>query len=220
MTRKEENTEIRPERIYAAHDTLLVVTPLVRVEEAAPHLTDDDLARIGAFTGDKRRREQASWRSVVRRFAGTAPIAYTETGAPYLRDGSRHIGVSHTHSQAAVILSDRRCAVDIERIDRNFPRVAARFLSQQEAARPQSHEALFLPWMWCAKEALYKFAGRKGLDLTEDLRVIRIEMQSGQLTGAIRHSDGTWREYPMHAFTEMGTACVWMTDTATAPTRP
>ena len=164
-----------------------------------------------------RRSEQTAWRSIVRRFAGDFPIAYTPAGAPYLQGGGPQIGVSHTDSEAAVILSEWRCAIDIERQDRNFRRIAARFVSPEEASMSCSDTALFLPILWCAKEALYKFSGRTGLGLIEDLRVLRAEPDAGTLMGAIRSTDGTWREYPMHAFTGGDTVCVWLTDGETAP---
>ena len=213
-----DNTEtVRQERIWQSADTTLVIAPLPVAEAAASLLTESERRQIASMACDKQRSEQTAWRSIVRRFAGDFPIAYTTAGAPYLQGGGPQIGVSHTATEAAVILSERRCAVDIERTDRDFRRIAARFVSPEEASMPCSDAALFLPILWCAKEALYKFSGRKGLGLTEDLRVLRAEPDAGTLTGAIRGTDGTWREYPMHAFMSGGTVCVWLTDGATAP---
>lgn len=60
----------------------------------------------------------------------------------------RHIGVSHSHGYAAVILSAQPCAVDIEPADSDFSRAARRFISPQEQALQPCAlpEVLFPHW--------------------------------------------------------------------------
>ena len=139
---------VRKEKVWQSADTTLVITPLPVTAAAASLLTESDRRHIASLTCDKRRSEQTAWRSIVRRFAGDFPIAYTTAGAPYLQGGGPQIGVSHTDAEAAVILSEWRCAIDIERQDRNFRRIAARFVSPEEASMPCSDTALFLPILW------------------------------------------------------------------------
>lgn len=217
MTARTDAADDRREQTYETDGVLLVIAPVTDAE-TSPWLTDDDRSCIATLGNARRRREQTAWRSIVRRKAGTAPIAYTPSGAPFLEGSDLYIGVSHTASETAVILSRRPCAVDIECTGRDFRRVAPRFVAPEEAALPCSGEELFLPVLWCVKETLYKFSGRKELDLREDLRLNRANLRTGTLTGAISCTDGMWREFPMHAILREDAVCVWMA--ADAPDRP
>ena len=100
-------------------------------------------------------------------------IGYAATGAPQLPDGQAHISVSHCPGRVAVLLAGGRCAVDIEPATRNFERAAPRYLTPDE--RMLSADPAWLAVAWCAKEALYKYAGRPGLDLLRDLRLEGVE---------------------------------------------
>lgn len=83
----------------------------------------------------------------------------------------------------AVCFSDRPCAVDIEPLARDFGRAAVRFASAEE--RQLSDSPLLLPALWCAKETLYKYSGRRNLDLLRDLRIERFDPDEGRMTGRI-----------------------------------
>ena len=73
--------------------------------------------------------------------------------------------------------------VDIEPLARDFGRAAVRFASAEE--RQLSDSPLLLPALWCAKETLYKYSGRRNLDLLRDLRIERFDPDEGRMTGRI-----------------------------------
>ena len=130
-----------------------------------------------------RREEFLMWRSIVYRRLPDAEIAYNAVGAPVVCNYPLHIGVSHCPGYVAVCFSDRPCAVDIEPLARDFGRAAARFASAEE--RQLSDSPLLLPALWCAKETLYKYSGRRNLDLLRDLRIERFDPDEGRMTGRI-----------------------------------
>ena len=111
------------------------------------------------------------------------PFEHTRFGDP-LQTGEfaplRHIGVSHSHGYAAVILSAQPCAVDIEPADSDFSRAARRFISPQEQALQPCAlpEALFPALVWCAKEAVYKWVRISGLSLLHDIRITEIHPET------------------------------------------
>lgn len=111
------------------------------------------------------------------------PFQHTRFGDP-LQTGEfaplRHIGVSHSHGYAAVILSAQPCAVDIEPADSDFSRAARRFISPQEQALQPCAlpEALFPALVWCAKEAVYKWVRISGLSLLHDIRITEIHPET------------------------------------------
>ena len=146
----------------------------------------------------KRRREFLSWRRVVRHVLGAdVEIAYDEVGAPYLRnDPHIKIGVSHAQGRVAVVFSERRCAVDIEQLDRDFGRVASHYTS--EAERRLSADPRWLAVVWSAKETLYKFSGRTGLDLIHDLRIEGEDLAHGRIFGRIEQGELLMIEVAFH----------------------
>lgn len=83
----------------------------------------------------------------------------------------------------AVCLSDVPCAVDIEPEARDFSRAAPRYMSPSELAL--SGDPLLPAAVWCAKEALYKYARCPGLDLLHDLRVEAVDFAAGIVVGRI-----------------------------------
>lgn len=165
----------------------LLVEPPMDACAAARWATADELAATSGFT-PARRREYLAWRAVVRReVAADAVIAYDACGAPAVVNYPVHIAVAHCRSRVAVCLSDAPCAVDIEPADRDVSGVAARFLTARE--RALSDDPRFALAAWCAKEALYKYASRKGLDLLRDLHLEHADLTAGKITGRIANSE-------------------------------
>lgn len=147
---------------------LFVEAPLP-LEEAAQWATDEERATACNFAA-AREREYLAWRAIVRRAIGRdAIIAYNSVGAPILTNYPFRITVSHCRGRIAVGISDRPCAVDIERTDRNFRRILSRYLTPEE--QQLSAHPLFPAIAWCTKETLYKYAGRQSLDLLDDLHI-------------------------------------------------
>lgn len=162
---------------------LRIVPPMTAIE-TAPWTTAEERAAAAAFASERRRAEFLTWRAVVRRELGRdVRIGYDELGAPRLGDCDVHISVSHCAGRVAVCFSNGPCAVDIEPETRNFSRAASRYITTAE--RELSDDPLLPGIIWCAKEALYKYSGRGELDWLNDLRIERIDMEGGTLTGRI-----------------------------------
>lgn len=165
------------------------MTPRLIVEappderEAAAWATPAERALAATFSPG-RRREYLAWRAVVRRSLGRETvIAYDAAGAPVLPGSPVRISVAHCPGRVAVCLSDAPCAVDVEPETRDFGRALPRYLTQDEQALSQ--DPLWPAAAWCAKEALYKFAERRGLELLRDLRLRRVDFAAGWIEGGI-----------------------------------
>ncbi len=161
----------------------LIVRPLLEEREAACWATPGELAAAAAFV-PHRRREYLAWRAVVREELGRhTRIGYDGAGAPVLPGGEACISVAHCRDRVAVCISDAPCAVDIEPESRDFSRVAPRYMTAAEQSL--AADPLLPAVVWCAKEALYKYAGRRELDWRSDLHVERVDLAAGTLTGRI-----------------------------------
>ena len=147
-------------------------------------VSSEDIAFVENFSNQGRRCEALAWRAIVRREVGDAVhIDYDEYGAPRIDLPDTHISISHSKGVVAVLLSDRACAVDIEQTERNFKRVAERYLSANE--RIIAEENSLYAEMWCAKEALYKYYKKGALDLVNDIVISNFLPQENILKARI-----------------------------------
>ncbi len=181
----------------------LIVSQPLSETEIALRTTPEEQAHARTFGCVRRRSEWLSWRAIVRRElsrewvcdpAGIR-IGYDAAGAPRVEileprksvPGSSgcavHVAVSHCEGSIAVAFADTPCAVDVESAARDFGRVVSRYMTVEEQTLSD------VPWwpavVWCAKETLYKFAGRCELDLLRDLRIEEVDFHTAALVGRI-----------------------------------
>lgn len=160
-----------------------------RVDETEQELSalvlPEDTASVAGFASAGRRMERLAWRAALRSAGFGQSVAYGQTGAPFLKDADKFISVSHCKGMACIAISPVKCGIDIESADRDCSRVSQRFMSEHEGlilAGSSNPDAA----VWCMKEALYKYAGREGLDF---LRDIRITENKGDIYGAVVASE-------------------------------
>ncbi len=148
----------------------LVIEPIVSEKVLRSGAVSEDIDFVEPFANADRRCEVLAWRAIVRRELGQdVGIFYDEYGAPKVSTPDTYISVSHSRGVVAVLFADRPCAVDIEQANRDFRRVANRYLSQTEQALAEQYD--IFAEMWCAKEALYKYYKKGRLDLVEHISV-------------------------------------------------
>lgn len=206
---------------------VLLVAPIEELEVLQSKATAEELKSVEGISAPSRRRERLAWRILLREFlaetgasvgvtetvaavergteteamvvASDFRIEYAASGAPQIINSDfSYISVSHSRTHVAVMLSHRACGVDIESVERNFDRVADRYISAEE--RALSCEEWWPAAIWAAKEALYKMIQREGVDLRRDLRIINFDATTCNISAIIlgresvtlrleRHSD-------------------------------
>ena len=148
----------------------------------------EDIDFVKTFANADRRCEVLAWRTIVRRELGQGvKIFYDEYGAPKVDVPNINISVSHSKGAVAVLFADKPCAVDIEQTNRDFRRVANRYLSQTEQALAEQRD--IFAEMWCAKEALYKYYKKGKLDLVEHISIRDYDSRRGVLICSILASE-------------------------------
>ena len=148
----------------------IVIEPIAMEETLREGATAEDLAFVEQFGSVSRRCEVLAWRAIVRRELGCdIEILHDEYGAPILNKPNIFISVSHSRDRVAVLFADGVCAVDIESAERDFSRVATRYLSSEEQQLAEQND--LYAEMWCAKEALYKYYKKGGLDFAKDIAI-------------------------------------------------
>ncbi len=174
-------------RILLPSGGVLIIEPLRKFsqQESAELLK---LNKLSTEISQKRANETLTWRCMVREelHDESLILSYNYVGAPQIDDSHLHLSVSHTSHLVAVLISPIHCAVDIEELDRNFTKVAPKFCSANEPNTPEA-----LPYLWCAKESLYKYAAHKELSLLDDIKVTQITPNRDSFTATITTTSNT-----------------------------
>lgn len=144
----------------------------------------EDVASAMRFQNEKRRREHLAWRRIVRRELGAkVHIDYNDVGAPVVDALGRWISVAHGGESVAVAIADRPVGVDIESLGRDFDRVAPRYMTSGELSLSSNEH--WACYAWCAKEAMYKLYGRRGVELRGDIRLESFDSESMVIYGSM-----------------------------------
>ena len=162
----------------------LIVEAIASEETLRVVATAEDLNYVEQFGSTKRRCEVLAWRTMVRLELGAdVTISHNEYGAPQVDAPNTYISISHSREMVALLISDAPCAIDIEDASRNFRNVAAKYLSQEEKLLA-SRYGIFAE-MWCAKEALYKYHQRGGLDYVSQITIHSYDAEGETLEASI-----------------------------------
>lgn len=144
----------------------------------------EDVASAMRFQNEKRRREHLAWRRIVRRELGAkVHIDYNDVGAPQVDIAGKFISVAHGGESVAVAIADEPVGVDIESLDRDFDRAKERYMNAEELAL--SDDCRWACYAWCAKEAIYKLCGKRGLELREELLLEEFDRDSMTIYGGV-----------------------------------
>ena len=163
-----------------------------KVEESAEELafTAFEEAPEGIIHITKRLEWLAS-RVLVRTLLEQNDLHYSgihkdEFGKPFLRELTHHISLSHAYPYVAVQLdSNKSVGIDIEQPTEKLLRIAPRVLSMEELENAGSDIRKHCVY-WCAKEALYKVYGKRGLHFANQLLVEPFILEeTGDLKGTI-----------------------------------
>lgn len=101
-------------------------------------------------------------------------------GKPFLLHSMQQIAVAHTKQMIALAIHpDKSVGIDIETCSEKIERVKHKFMSAQELQNHDSNEDLTR--IWCAKEAVYKLNGKKGVSLQNDISVLMTGNDSGEI---------------------------------------
>lgn len=188
--------------------TILGVWKIEETEEqllAGLQLKTHELDLISSLGKGKRLLHWLSTRLLLRTMMQTEEYIdcrMDEHGKPYLVNSDNQISLSHSYDYAAVIISrDRKVGVDIELIKHKIKAIKHKFLSDAELAQKQIGDNINgLYVCWCAKEAIYKWNGKKGLEFKQHIHIKPFKLKSeGQLHALVNLQEGS-RELVVNYF--------------------
>ncbi|MCU0433069.1 MAG: 4'-phosphopantetheinyl transferase superfamily protein [Bacteroidia bacterium] len=149
------------------------------------------------LTHPHRRAQWLASRVLLHHIHPNEKVIYDAHGKPWLSVTGRHISFSHTGNFIALLSSPEACGVDIEMISPKIERIARKFLKPAEldaALAGVNPETLYV--YWCAKEALYKVHGQKGVSLKDNITVSPFTYleNGGTLTAVLSHENITFEK--------------------------
>lgn len=151
-----------------------------------------------SFVAESRKKQWLAYRILIRSILEPEhfPVEYDAYGKPYLAGCDYHISVTHTEDLAAVIISRKgKVGIDLEKVKPRIEKVKDKFLNEVELALIHEDNALEqMTLTWSAKEALYKFYGRRNLDFKENI-IVEVPAFAGMTFSAVIRYEGKQENY-------------------------
>ncbi|WP_320054033.1 4'-phosphopantetheinyl transferase superfamily protein [uncultured Acetobacteroides sp.] len=185
---------------------------LWKIEEELPillksaALTPDEQVQYEAFRAESRKRQWLTVRALANKvFGHKATITYSAAGRPSLGGDGAYISISHADAYAAITIGGaNHIGVDVESINRKYTTIRHKFASDDEAAiftASGFEESLYLPIIWCAKEAAFKAADCTDVDFIRDVVITRVEANETFTAGEVEVRFNPLRAAGMFKFT-------------------
>ncbi|HLS94328.1 MAG TPA: 4'-phosphopantetheinyl transferase superfamily protein [Sphingobacterium sp.] len=153
-----------------------------RIEETADELLsrlqldEREKARLESLGKGKRTLHWLATRVLLRYLLKTEDYIACpsdDNGKPFLPDYPYKISLTHSFDYAGVLMSTQgECGIDLEIVKDKVLRVKEKFLKPKELAFIQDDNIEQLYACWCAKEAVYKLQGNKGVSFLEDMTIL------------------------------------------------
>ena len=86
-------------------------------------------------------------------------VSYFHSGKPILESAKKHISFSHSEKFATLMISNTSCGIDIEKENPKIEKISPKFLNEAEIKF--LHFPGALTWIWCIKEAVFKYFGEQ-----------------------------------------------------------
>lgn len=142
---------------------------------------------ISDYKHDRRKIEWIAVRLLISDLIGAKfSIDYCDDGSPrIIHSAFRFISISHSSKYAAVYLHKiKKVGVDVESLDRNFAFIEKKYLSEIEIEDVKQN-ALLPAIYWSSKEAIFKWAGKVGVDFRKQIGVERFDPDEASVFNAV-----------------------------------
>ncbi|MBS1781594.1 MAG: 4'-phosphopantetheinyl transferase superfamily protein [Bacteroidetes bacterium] len=122
----------------------------------------------------KRRLEHLAGRFLLKYLKNDFPLFHIvadEHFKPRIPENACYFSISHSYPYiAATISTKNECGIDIQTWNNRIQILQKKFLNQKEQQLFENDIRL-LTLAWCAKEAAYKWLGRRGIDFIDQLPI-------------------------------------------------
>ncbi|MDY8135039.1 4'-phosphopantetheinyl transferase family protein [Aquimarina sp. 2201CG5-10] len=155
-------------------------------------LTKYSQDRIDNMKSDIHRRGFLSVRHLLAACGYTdEDLFYDDFGKPHLQD-QRQISITHSFEYAAIIISDKKVGIDIEKQREKIERIAHKFTDGIESKFVESNDKLkvrTLTVIWGAKESLYKLYATPGLSFEQHIHIPPFDLNLPFAHGIVNYEE-------------------------------
>jgi phosphopantetheinyl transferase len=136
-------------------------------------------------------------------------LFYNNLGKPHLKDG-KQISITHSFNFTAIIVSDKKVGIDIEKQREKILRIANKFTPLKEYHGLANEDAIIrkLTIVWGAKESIYKMYEEPGLGFLQHINVTDFDFDDAETTAKVNFK-GRESFYEMKFLEFEGFTCVY-----------
>ena len=131
----------------------------------------------------KRKLEYVCIRLLLNQIDSNLKINYKKNGAPVLNK-KKNISISHSNNLAAIIISNHKVGIDVEKISDKPLKIAEKFISENDNILMNVNEVCLA---WSTKEAIYKLHEIGGLDFKNDIIIKKIKKEKNMITAKFKN---------------------------------
>jgi 4'-phosphopantetheinyl transferase len=118
-------------------------------------------------------------------------LFYDANGKPHLTDGV-HVSITHSFIFSAIILSDIKVGIDVEKKRDKILRIAHKFNAVKELSKLSLTSRIRkLTAIWCAKESLYKGFNSAGLSFLNHIHIEDFGLDQNETTAIVDFNNKT-----------------------------
>ena len=151
-------------------------------------LQPDSKNRLEKFSSVKRKIEFLATRKLLEEVGlSDADLSYRNDGAPLIK--GKFISISHTSDFVAIIVSNKKVGIDIERNRQQIFRIAHKFINEKEKNKFDVDSLEVLSIIWNSKEAMFKLCDRTGIDFRDNLNVSKIDFESKSIEAELNFDE-------------------------------
>src|SRR5690606_812383 len=167
--------------------------------------------RVLGMKSELHQRGFLSVRHLLAEFGYTdQDLFYDDNGKPHLKDG-KHISITHSFMFSAIIVSDDKVGIDIEKQREKIAIIAHKFVDYEfDYLNKEADDYIKkLTVIWGIKESLYKLFATPGMLFREHFFVIPFMMDEGETVAWIDYQERKYR-YNTHFLEFEGFTCAYV----------
>lgn len=161
-------------KVVEDNNSQIAIWKVTESEQELKEMTGIDLT--SCYTSPRRRIERMVTRAILDRLNHFEPINYHPNGRPYYYEGSPYISISHAAEVVVVgFCQNMSVGVDVERTNRDFRKVADKYLTPEELEWISLEQRNSLALAWCIKESVYKLPWKEAKVFTTDINILGLD---------------------------------------------
>lgn len=174
-------------------------------------LKEECMTRVLGMKSELHQRGFLSVRHLLAEFGYTdGDLYYDENGKPHLEDGN-HISITHSFTFSAIIVSNHKVGIDIEKQREKIKIIAHKFVDYEFDYLDKEADDYIkkLTVIWGIKESLYKLFATPGMLFREHFFVIPFMLNDGETVAWIDVAERKLR-YNTHFLEFEGFTCAYV----------